>query len=135
MYPNLYFFLKETLGIQPWGFTQYINSFGFIVAIAFVVAAFLLRAELKRKEQMGLLLPMEERIIVGKPATVSELAVNFLFGGAVGYKLIGIFFNDQQVNPQAYIFSGEGSILGGVLLGGLFAGLRYLKKKTGINQA
>lgn len=129
MYPNLYFFLKETLGIQPWGFTQYINSFGFIVAIAFVVAAFLLRAELKRKEQMGLLLPMEERIIVGKPATFSELAVNFLFGGAVGYKLIGIFFNDQQVNPKAYIFSGEGSILGGVLLGGLFAGLRYFEKK------
>ena len=92
MYPNLYFFLKEVLGIEPWTFTQYINSFGFIVAIAFIVSAFILRSELKRKEALGLLKPMEERVIVGKPASFLELATNFLFGGAVGYKMIGIFF-------------------------------------------
>ncbi|MFN5480348.1 MAG: prolipoprotein diacylglyceryl transferase [Chitinophagaceae bacterium] len=129
MYPNLYFFLKEVLGIEPWTFTQYINSFGFIVAIAFIVSAFILRSELKRKEALGLLKPMEERVIVGKPASFLELATNFLFGGAVGYKMIGIFFNDQQVNPQEYIFSSQGSVIGGLLLGGLFAGLRYLEKK------
>ncbi|MFN5477047.1 MAG: hypothetical protein ACK484_10720 [Sphingobacteriales bacterium] len=55
MYPNLYYFLKETFGGEPWGFTKYINSFGFFVAISFVLAAWLLSRELRRKEKQGLL--------------------------------------------------------------------------------
>lgn len=129
MYPNLYFFLKDAFGITPPGFTLYINSFGFLVAIAFVVAAMFLRNELKRKEQEGLLFPVEEKMLVGKPASITELLANFGFGFLVGYKILGVFFNDSQVNPQEYIFSSKGSILGGLLLGGLFSGLKYFEKK------
>ena len=50
MYPNLYFFLKEALGIEPWGFTQYINTFGLLVAIAFVVAAVILSTTTTARE-------------------------------------------------------------------------------------
>ncbi|MEN9953052.1 MAG: hypothetical protein RLZZ520_1320, partial [Bacteroidota bacterium] len=129
MYPNLYFFLKDVFGITPPGFTLYINSFGFLVAIAFVVAAMFLRNELKRKEQEGLLFPFEEKMLVGKPASITELLANFGFGFLVGYKILGVFFNDSQVNPQEYIFSSKGSILGGLLLGGLFSGLKFFEKK------
>ena len=86
MYPNLYFFLKEALGIEPWGFTQYINTFGLLVAIAFVVAAVILSKELKRREQSGLLSPMEETIVVGKNASKSELLFNLVFGSLSGIK-------------------------------------------------
>jgi hypothetical protein len=104
MYPNLYFFLKDALGINPPGFTLYINSFGFLVAIAFVVAAMFLSNEMRRKEKEGLLHAIEEKVIVGKPASITELLANLAFGFLVGYKILGVFFNDSQVNPQEYIF-------------------------------
>lgn len=130
MYPNLYFFLKDALGLSnPPVFTQYINSFGFLVAIAFVVASILLRKEMVRKESLGLLLPLEEKIIIGKPASLTELLANFGFGFLVGYKLLGVFLNDSQVNPQEYVFSSEGSLVGGLFLGLLFSGLKYYEKK------
>ena len=129
MYPNFYFFLRDVLGVEPPGFTRYINSFGLLVAIAFVIAAFFLRAELKRKESQGYLKPLEEKITIGKPATVFELIFNLIFGFFVGYKIIGVFFNDENINPQEYIFSSQGSIAGGLFLGLLFAGLKYFEKK------
>jgi phosphatidylglycerol---prolipoprotein diacylglyceryl transferase len=130
MYPNLYFFLKDALGLSnPPVFTQYINSFGFLVAIAFVVASILLRKEMVRKESLGLLLPLTEKITIGKAASPIELFANFGFGFLVGYKLLGVFLNDSQVNPQEYVFSSEGSLVGGLFLGLLFSGLKYYEKK------
>ena len=79
MYPNLYFFLKEVFDVQPWAFTKYINSFGLLVAVAFVVSAFVLRSELKRKEKLGLLSYSEEKIMVGKPASTIDLIFHFIF--------------------------------------------------------
>jgi prolipoprotein diacylglyceryltransferase len=129
MFPNLYYFLKETFGIQPWTFTQYVNSFGFFVAIAFVCAAVTLTAELKRREKLGWLHPKEETIRVGEPARWHELLFNLLFGFVVGYKIIGAFMNSAETNPQEYIFSTRGSWAGGLALGLLFAGLKYWEKK------
>jgi peptidoglycan/LPS O-acetylase OafA/YrhL len=54
MYPNLYFFLKDVFGGEPWGFTRYVNSFGFFVALAFVASGVILTRELRRKEGEGL---------------------------------------------------------------------------------
>jgi phosphatidylglycerol:prolipoprotein diacylglycerol transferase len=129
MYPNLYYFLKETFNITPWNFTQYINSFGFFVAIAFVVSALMLTAELKRKERQGLLYPKEELVVVGEPVKWTDLLFNFIFGFIVGYKIVGVFFNKADINPQEYIFSSKGSWLGGILLASVFAWVKYREKK------
>ncbi|MFN5423618.1 MAG: diacylglyceryl transferase, partial [bacterium] len=129
MYPNLYFFLKDVLGVEPWSFTKYINSFGLLVAIAFVVGAMIISLELKRKETAGLLSPVDEKIVVGKPASATELLMHFLFGFLVGYKILGIFLNTEQVNPQDYIFSKQGSWLGGLLMGSFFSGLKYFETR------
>jgi phosphatidylglycerol:prolipoprotein diacylglycerol transferase len=129
MYPNLYYFLKEVFGIEPWGFTQYINSFGFFVAISFLLAAWVLANELKRKEKQGLLQPKEEVRIVGDAAKPGELIFNFIFGFIVGYKILGVFFSAGDTHPQEYIFSAKGSWAGGIFLALLFAGLRYYEKQ------
>lgn len=129
MYPNLYYFLKDTFGIEPWGFTQYINSFGFFVALSFLLAAYILTKELKRKEGEGLLEYSEEKQIIGAPITPTEVISSLVFGFIVGYKLIGIFFNGEDVHPQEYIFSAKGSFIGGILLAALFTGLKYKEKK------
>jgi hypothetical protein len=53
MYPNLYYVFEDLFGIKI-GFLRFINSFGFFVAIAFLVAAALLSKELRRKSKEGL---------------------------------------------------------------------------------
>jgi phosphatidylglycerol:prolipoprotein diacylglycerol transferase len=130
MYPNLYFFFKETFGIQV-PFLRFINSFGFFVAISFLVAAALLARELKRKSKQGLMHPTEMKHTVGKPATASELIVNFLLGFLLGYKIVALFFLSSQdtQDPQAYIFSGMGNWPSGIIIGLLFAGLKWWEKR------
>ncbi|MBS1749863.1 MAG: prolipoprotein diacylglyceryl transferase [Bacteroidetes bacterium] len=128
MYPNLYFFLKDVFGINAWNWTKFVNSFGFFVAIGFVVAAIVLVKELKRKELEGKMFPIVETIEVGKPATITELILNAILGFIVGYKALGIFFNKETVSPQDYIFSANGSVGGGLLLAALFAFFKYREK-------
>ena len=130
MYPNLYYFFKETFHIEI-GFLRFINSFGFFVAIAFLVAAALLAHELRRKSKQGLFQPTEMKMVVGKPATAGELLSNFFLGFILGYKIIALFFlsADTVKDPQEYIFSTMGSWPVGIITGLIFAGLRWWEKK------
>ena len=107
MYPNLYFAFKDLFGVE-WSFLRFVNSFGFFVAIAFILAAIALAAELKRKSSEGLLHPTEMQVMVGRPATAAELILNFLLGFLLGFKIIALFIMDSSAteDPQAFIFSG-----------------------------
>jgi phosphatidylglycerol---prolipoprotein diacylglyceryl transferase len=87
MYPNLYYAFKDLFGVE-WQGLSLINSFGFFVALAFIVAAIVLTQELKRKSKEGLLTYEETEIVVGEPASISELVLNFGFGFLFGYKFI-----------------------------------------------
>ena len=128
MYPNLYYVFKDWFGVE-WHALSFLNTFGLMVALAFVAAAVVLTAELKRKEKLGLLLPREEMITVGKPAGFTEIFINALTGFLFGYKLIGLFFNKPDNIPaQEYIFSSQGSILGGLILAVLLGGLKWYDK-------
>jgi len=130
MYPNLYYFFREAFGVKI-GILRFINSFGFFVAISFLVAAALLAAELRRKTKQGLFTFTEMKHTVGKPASTSELVINFLLGFLLGYKIIGLFFtsSDATQDPQAYIFSGMGNWATGIATGLLFAGLKWWEKR------
>ncbi len=128
MYPNLYYFFKDIFGVE-WHALSFLNTFGLMVAMGFVTAAIVLSKELQRKEKEGLLTPREEMITVGKPASISELIINAVAGFIFGYKLLGLFFNKPEgVNPQEYIFSMDGSIIGGLLVGAAIAGLKWWEK-------
>jgi phosphatidylglycerol---prolipoprotein diacylglyceryl transferase len=125
MYPNLYYVFKDWFGVD-WKMLGFLNTFGLMVAIAFIVAAVVLSAELKRKEKQGLLKPREEFIIVGKPASLFDLVINFITGFAFGYKLLGLFINKPlEIPAQEYIFSRQGNLLGGLLLGCLLLAIKW----------
>src|SRR5215203_6572640 len=115
MYPNLYYFFKEAFNIRI-GFLRFINSFGFFVAISFLVAAALLAMELRRKSKQGLFQPTDMKIVVGKPATASELFTNFILGFILGYKIIALIFLSSEAtkDPQEYIFSSMGNWYSGI---------------------
>jgi len=126
MYPNLYYAFKDLFGVE-WKFLRFVNSFGFFVAIAFIFAAIILVKELRRKSRQGLLQPTEMEVMVGQPATATDLILNFLLGFLLGYKIIALFIMNSAVtdDPQAFIFSTQGSWGAGVVLGLLFAGLKW----------
>ena len=128
MYPNLYYVFKDWFGVE-WHGLSFLNTFGLMVAMGFVVAAIVLSRELQRKEKQGLLSPREEMIIVGKPASISELLINAITGFVFGYKILGLFINKPAaINPQDYIFSAQGNLLGGLILGGLLAWFKWREK-------
>jgi len=129
MYPNLYFAFRDIFGVE-WNGLRFINSFGFFVAIAFLVAAFVLVLELKRKERAGLLQGTDVKITVGKPAGMADMLLNFALGFLLGYKFIGLFLADDSLSadPQTFIFSSQGNWTAGLILGVLFAGLKWWEK-------
>ncbi len=131
MYPNLYYAFKDLFGVELSGL-KLVNSFGFFVAISFVVSAYVLTLELRRKSKEGLLSYKEEKQVIGKPATASELIVNFLLGFLMGYKLVGAFIDrDALIDTQSYILSGQGHWGAGIVVGLLFLALKwYEKNKT-----
>jgi prolipoprotein diacylglyceryltransferase len=128
MYPNLYYVFKDWFGVE-WEPLKVLNTFGLMVAMGFVVAAIVITSELKRKEKLGLLLPREEFITVGKPASLIDLLVNFIVGFAFGFKLVGLLFSKPaDMTPQNYVFSGEGSIAGGLIIASLLTSLKWWEK-------
>ena len=128
MYPNLYYIFKDWFGVK-WHGLSFLNTFGLFVALGFVTAAIVLSKELQRKEKQGLLSPREEMIVVGKPASVLEILINGIVGFIFGYKIFGLFISKPvEVNPQDYIFSSQGNLIGGLLLGGLLAWFKWHDK-------
>jgi phosphatidylglycerol---prolipoprotein diacylglyceryl transferase len=128
MYPNLYYVFKDWFGVE-WQGLSFLNTFGLFVALAFMVAAIVLSAELKRKEKLGLLLPREELITVGQPASLMDLFLNGVTGFIFGYKLFGLFLNKPpEVAAPDYIFSADGNLWGGLITAAALAGLKWWEK-------
>ena len=87
MYPTLYHALLDLTGLDLPAL-KFLNSFGFFVALAFVFASWTLGLELRRREKAGLLKAATRKVIIGAPATVSELLVQGVLGFVLGYKLL-----------------------------------------------
>lgn len=132
MYPNLYYACSDLFGRVPhWlHWLLFINSFGFFVALSFIGAAVVLTKELIRKEREGLLQSTEEVMMIGKPASPGDLLLNFIMGFLLGFKLIGLFLTTPDTNfkVQDFILSSQGSWVAGLVLGLVFAGLKWYEK-------
>ncbi len=129
MYPNLYYAFEDLFGIKV-GILRFVNSFGFFVALAFLLAAYILTRELKRKERDGLLQSQDVKIRVGEPASAGDLLLNFLLGFILGYKIVGLFLTsgNEAPDPQQYIFSAQGNWASGIILGVFFMGVKWFEK-------
>lgn len=129
MYPNLYYFFFDVFGISI-PFLKAVNSFGFFVAMAFVVGGAFYTRELKRKEGMGLLIPGKIKRTFGAPATTAELVGNGVLGFFLGFKLLHAFMNSEVFGDfPAFLFSAQGNIIGGVLGAAGMAYWRYAEAK------
>ena len=127
MYPRLSDFINDLFGTN---INLPIQSYGFFLALAFLVSAWFLRSELQRKETEGLIKPRKKIIVKGEPASLLELLTAAIVGFIIGYKFIGFFINYQYVinDTQAFLLSAQGSIIGGIFAALLYSGLIYYSK-------
>lgn len=130
MYPSLYYAFKDLFGISL-PFLKMVQSFGFFVAVSFIIAAYLLSKELKRKEAQGLLTTTTRKVMRGQPATIGEYIVSAIIGFVLGYKILFIAMNFSLFteNTQAFILSAKGSLIGGLVGAALGAYLKYREKE------
>ena len=130
MYANFYYLFKDLFGVELPALMM-INSFGFFVAVAFLLGSYLLAIELKRKEEEGLLSSERIKVMKGEAAKTSELATSGILGFVIGFKFLGIIFDFDTFieNTQDYILSTEGNLFGGILTAALFAYLKYREKE------
>lgn len=130
MFPDLSYLLHYFFGTSPDTAFSIVKTFGLFLAIAILVAAWLLNIELKRKEKEGLLKPVKEKITIGEGPRIGEIISNGLIGFLLGFKMLFIFnaFDLFQMDPAGVIFSGQGSFLGGLAGAILFGGYRYWHK-------
>ena len=124
MYPTLYHAVLDLFGVSIPGF-KIVMMFGFFVALAFLAASWVITLEFKRLEKEGVLKSVQKKI--AKPNLTRELITNGLVGFLIGFKIIYLVlnFSDLSDNPQAFLISGEGSWLWGMVMLSAFAGYRY----------
>jgi phosphatidylglycerol---prolipoprotein diacylglyceryl transferase len=128
MYPTVSEFLKS-LGID---IALPIQTFGFFVAIAFIVAAIAIGRELKRKQAEGILKPTEKIVETGKAAGIIDYIQAGIIGFLVGFKILFMVLNYSEFvdDPQNTLLSLKGNWIGGILAAAVFIYLRFRESET-----
>ncbi len=128
MYPRISDLFNDLFGTH-WVWP--IQSFGFMMAISFLFAAWTLALELRRKEKLGLIHAVPKKITVGEGASISDLVINGIIGFALGFKIVEMIFHYQDLidDPQSFILSARGNIYGGVALAVVMMFFKYREKE------
>ena len=125
MYPDLSYIFHAVLGTARDNWLSIFKTFGFFLLMAFLVAAQLLRWELRRRERIGQLSPVREQVRAGSGITIWDYLFNGFFGFALGYKIPYALnnFAAWQRDPSGVLLSGEGYLIPGII--GALAFLAY----------
>lgn len=128
MYPGLSDLINDFFGTHF--SVSFPPTFGTLVAISFLLAAWTLKMELKRKEKLGLIFPEKQTMLIGQPASAMDLISNGIFGFILGFKLVYIFIESNQFfsDPPGILLSTKGNFPGAIAGAALFVYLKYREK-------
>ncbi|MEM6726847.1 MAG: prolipoprotein diacylglyceryl transferase family protein, partial [Bacteroidota bacterium] len=131
MYPDFSYLFNDLFGTEVGNWLALIKTFGFFLAMAFIFSGFLIAKEFKRKEEEGLMKGVKEEEIIGAPPTPREVIMNGILGFILGFKGLYIFqnFDETKADAARVLLSGKGVLWAGLLLGVVFAAMRYFARK------
>jgi len=137
MYPNLRYALYHISGLDLSALSL-IQTYGFLLALAFLSSGWALSADLRRREKKGLLQGVDQQVEVGKPLSVIDVLINAILGFALGFKGIYAMANSNLftgADAQANFMSMEhGYWWAGLLLAGLFGWFKYREKQQELQE-
>lgn len=125
MYPDLSYLFHDLIGTQPDNWLSMLKTFGFFLAIAFIVSAMVFQIELKRKAREGFYKPSSVNVTIGLPASTSEMISNALVGFILGGKGVYAYhhYATFRHDPASVILSAKldwiGAIIGALVLAGI----------------
>lgn len=116
MYPDLSYLFHDLIGTPRDNFLSIFKTFGFLLVMAILVAAWLFKKELKRRAALGQFTPEVVTRVANQGLSAFDYALNGLFGFLVGFKLIHVWGNlpQMQRDPAGVLLSAEGNFLAGV---------------------
>ncbi len=136
MYPDLSYLFHDFFGTAQDNWLSIFKTFGFFLLLAFLVAARLLKLELKRRENIGQLLPTKTTVVPGSGITLWDYLFNGAFGFVLGYKIPYALGNFEQWQQDAgsVLLSTEGWWWSGILGAAAFLGYYYWQDRKPVAQ-
>lgn len=131
MFPDLSYLLHALLGTNPDNGFSIIKTFGLFLALSFVVSAWFLSLELKRKEKEGVLQKISIQQKTGK-ISYWDLLVNatitFVIGAKIGYLFSN--YSEFTTNAEAVILSTKGNIVIGLLCAAVLVAYQFFTQRN-----
>jgi len=131
MYPDLSYLLHDIFGTEVDNWASVFKTFGLMLACAFIACAWYVKAELKRKEEEGLLKATIKTVETKGGIDYKEIIYNSLVFGVIGLKIPYIFnhFAEFQQDPASVLISTKGNWLIGILALIVMLGYSYYVQK------
>lgn len=124
MYPDLSYIFHDLFGTPLDGGLSLIKTFGLLLVLAILTAAYFLNKELKRKAKEGLFRPMPVKITEGAAASWGDILSNGAWGLVLGLKIPHVIdhYAEMLKDPSGVLLNAQGNwpvaIVGALIFGG-----------------